>query len=160
MGIFDQEEGEDKKVLKELEQQEIDLLLEKGLEFKTGGKTYLIRPLTGGTLLALADQFIKLDINEAEIESGEFDRVWAEQKRAARKNWKICAKIVAIAVLQSRWKIKLLGWWYARKFLWTLTSNDLLRLTGIIMKMGRLQDFCVSIVLLRENRITAPTTIE
>ena len=144
------------------EARELAVLLDKGFEFQVRKKKYLIKQPYLGTLDYLAEQFLKLDVNREILESGEGREIFDEQKRmlVERKNTRIAARIVSIAVLNSRWKITFLTWFYARMFRWSVTSSDLMKLTGIILRASNLQDFSTSIALMSVNRTTAPRAIE
>lgn len=155
--MFEEDEINAKKV----EKQELDILLEKGLEFTAGGKKYTIKQPYLGTLDYIAEQLLKLHVNREILSSEDPMEIFAEQKRMIRPNAKICARIVAIAVLNSRWKIKFLAGLYARRFYWTVTPEDMMKLTNIILKACNLADFTSSIALLSATeRTTAPQAIE
>ncbi|MDQ6482336.1 hypothetical protein [Dyadobacter sp. LHD-138] len=151
------EEDFDYKAAEHREQQ---VLLDKGLEFTADGKTYTIGQPYLGTLDSLAEEFLKLDMNSDLLDSTDVIGVFGEQKRMIKPNARRCARIVAISVLNSFWKIKLLTWYYTFKFYWTVKPDDLMKLTNIILRASNLQDFTNSIALMSVNRTTAPQAIE
>lgn len=144
----------------EAEQNELDILLDKGMIFKIGKKSYLIKQPYLGTLDYLADQFLKLDIEKAQLIADSPQEVFNEQKRALKPNLITCARIVAIATLNSRWKIKFLTWFYTKYFLWNITPSSLAKLTEVVLKASNLPAFTNSIILMSINRTTAPAMIE
>jgi len=139
---------------------ETEILLNKGMVFEAGGKKYLIKQPFLGTLDYLSAEYLKLDINIPVLDSQEFKDIYEEQKRSIHPNVKTAARIVAIAVLNSKWKIKFLTSWYARLFLWSITPADLFKLANIVMRASNLRDFTSSIALMSINRTTAPQAIE
>jgi hypothetical protein len=144
----------------EAEERELEILLDKGMIFKVGKKTFHIKQPFLGTLDYLSEQFIKLDINKAQLIADSPQEVFEEQKRILRPNVVICARIVALAVLNSRWKIKFLTWFYTKYFLWRITPSTLAKLTNMVLKASNLPDFTNSIILMSINRTTAPAVIE
>ncbi len=157
--MFEENEDFDARAAEAREQA---VLLNKGFEFEVRGKKYLIKQPYLGTLDYLAEQFLKLDVNREILESGKGQEIFDEQKRMLldKKNTRIAAKIVAIAVMNSWWKINILAPFYARYFKWAINSQDLMKLTGIILRASNLQDFSTSIALMSVNRTTAPRAIE
>lgn len=143
------------------EQAELNILLERGLEFKAKGKKYIIQQPTLGTLDYLAEQLLNLKIDKSKLESDDPMEIFAEQKRMIKPNAKVLSRIVAIAVLNSKWKIRFLTGIYARRFYWSVTPGDMMKLTNIILKASNLSDFTSSIALLSATqRTTAPQAIE
>lgn len=144
----------------EAEQNEINLLLDKGMFYTLEGKKYLFKPPRLGTMIHLAEEFIKLDYNKAQLLSGSPGDGFAEQKRMILPNAVICARIIAVAYLRDGWRLRLLKWYYTRKFLKKITSKDLAALTEIILKSVNLPDFTNSIIMMSTTRVTAPEMIE
>lgn len=142
------------------EAREQQILLDKGITFKAGKKEYLIEQPYLGTLDYLAAELLRFELDRDKLSSDKPMEVFEEQKRMVAPNARRCARIVAIAVLNSKWKIKLLTWYYAQKFLWSIKPSDLMKLTSIILKASNLSDFSASIALLSVNRTTAPQAIE
>ncbi|MCF2498402.1 hypothetical protein [Dyadobacter chenhuakuii] len=142
------------------EAREQQVLLDKGITFKAGKEEYLIEQPYLGTLDYLAEEFLKLDVQIKQLESKQSFEIFEEQKRMVGPNARRCARIVAIAVLNSKWKIMFLTEYYAQKFLWSVKPSDLMKLTSIILKASNLSDFSASIALLSVSRTTAPQAIE
>lgn len=154
------EEFESESAAREAEAREQQILLGRGFEFVVGKRKYTIRQPYLGTLDHLAEQFLKLDLNKEKLQSEDPMEIFGEQKRLVRPNASILARIVAIAALNSFWKIKLLVPIYTLYFRWNITPEDLMKLTGIVIRASNLQDFTASIALLSVNRTTAPKAIE
>ena len=142
------------------EAREQQILLDKGITFTAGEKEYLIEQPYLGTLDYLAVELLRLDVDLKKLESKLGMEIFEEQKRVVAPNARRCARIVAIAVLNSKWKIRFLTEFYAQKFLWSVRPSDLMKLTSIILKASNLSDFSASIALLSVNRTTAPQAIE
>lgn len=143
------------------EREQLRILLDEGLDFEADGKKYHIQQPYLGTLDYLSREFLNLSINRDLLgEHANYMQIFDEQKRMASVNVKTCARIVAIAVLNSKWKIKLLTPWYAQMFLWSVKPDDLMKLTNIILQSMNLRDFTSSIALLSINRTTIPQAME
>src|SRR5215217_106458 len=144
------------------ERDQLKILLDEGLEFEAGGKTYLIQQPYLGTLDYLSLEFLKLDIDKEILGSEHASHLqrFEESKQVVRKNAKIASRIVAIAVLNSRWKIKFLTPFSASIFLWKIKPDTLLKLTNIILQSMNLEDFTSSIALLSTSRTTIPQAME
>jgi hypothetical protein len=149
---------------KKAEQSELDLLLEKGMVFKVPKRSILryfskekerlftIKHLYAGTLDRLSNEAIKIDYNLESIKAQPI----LEGKRLAARHTRTVARIVAIAVLNGRWKIKLFTRPLLRYFCWRLTSKKLKELASIIVMMGNYEDFISSIILMSATRTTVP----
>jgi hypothetical protein len=148
---------------------EIDTLLERGLSFtipkrslfKRFGKperTFIIQQPFLGTLDRLSEQFIQMDFSEEFLQQAGMP----EAKRILAINTRRCATVVAIAVLNSQWKIKLLTPFLASYLLWRVTPHKLAQLALMITQISNLGDFINSIRLLSVNltRTTAPARME
>lgn len=160
-----------------LEAAEQQILLEKGFEFTLDKNTYRIAQPVLRQLDKLAEQFLKLDINKAIIqpENGDIDamKLFEEQKRIISPNIKICARIIAISCVdhkrpngRSNWlkdiKEKYLIEKYYRRFLRSITPDDLYRITNVILRAMNLAPFTNSIALMSipTIRTTAPKAME
>lgn len=149
------------------EQNELDLLIGRGVDFKVPSRSVLrylgtkervfkIRQPFLGTLDRLSAQFIKLDLDEKALQEDPI----AESKRLQARNAKRCARIAAIAILNNRLGIlflsRLLGWY----LLWRMTPRKLYELAYVINLMSNMADFTNSIRLMFPARTTAPSRIE
>jgi hypothetical protein len=154
----------------EREKKELDLLIESGVSFKVPKRSFLkhfgnkertfeINQLYLGTLDYLSAEYINIDFSEGALSGGE--KVFNEAKRLQSVNSKRCAKIVAIAVLNSRFKIKYFSGIMTNYFLWHITPEKLNKIANIIISISNLSDFISSIRLLSINQTTtAPKLID
>lgn len=138
-----------------LEKIELDRLLDRGVEFELGKRKYILKEFYGGTLDALSAEFIKLELKQTdtEIATQEFNHF-------VNSNTKTWARVIAIAVLNSKWKIKFLTGIMARRILWAYKPSDLKGLVDIIATMCNYKDFIHSSVLIAGIRTTKPKTEE
>lgn len=160
-----------------LEAAEQQILLERGFEFTLDGKKFKVQQPVLAQLDKLAEQFLKLDIDKAIIqpESGDIDamKLFEEQKRIVSPNIKICAKIIAISVVDHKtkggkttWLTNIKEWYlinkYYKRFLRLITPDDLYRITNVILRAMNLAPFTNSIALMSipTIRTTAPKAME
>lgn len=154
--------------LAQAEAAELDGLIENGLKFTVPrrsiwrriGKperTFVIRQPYLGTLDRLSVEFLQMGFDEDMLKADTMN----EARRLTAENANRCARIVAIAVLNSQWKIKWLTGLLARYFRWRITPQKLLNLTVIINQVSNVGDFINSIRFLSATpRTTAPSRIE
>lgn len=140
----------------DLEANEAASLVEKGVKFTVGKSEYEIKEFYAGTLDILANIFIEMQFDEEKLSENPI----AESKYITKKSAKLCAKALAIAVLNNRWKIKWLTPFLAKKFLWTITPTRLMKASIIIAQMSNFGDFINSIRLIAGSRTTKPNPIE
>lgn len=154
---------------KKLEKNELDLLIEKGVRFKVK-KTSLLQYFGKkerefeifqpylGTLDYLSAQYLKLDYSAQKLANENWLN---ESKRLQAAHSKTCANIVAIAVLNSKWKIKLFYKFLANYFFWHLKPDKLSKIAEIILQMSNISDFTNSIRLMSiMETTTAPKLID
>lgn len=149
-----------------IERAELDILLSAGMSFSVPKRSllryigkpersFLIAPLFHGTLNYLSREFVDMNFSEEAIQENAF----AEAKRLMAHNARRAARVVAIAVLNSGWKIRWLSGLYSWYFLWHTTPKMLLQLTLKIQEASNLGDFTNSIRYLSVVARTAtPTT--
>lgn len=147
---------------------ELDGLIEKGLSFtvprrsiwRRFGKperTFVIQQPYLGTLDRLSVEFLKMGFDQTALEADPMN----EARRLTAENANRCARIVAIAVLNSRWKIKWLTGLLAYYLRWRITPQKMLNLTMLINQISNVADFINSIRFLSATpRTTAPNRIE
>jgi len=150
------------------EKAELDTLIEQGMTFEVpkrsllrfigkSKRTFLISQPYLGTLDRLSAEFIQMSFSEDKLKADPI----GESKRLMHQNARRCAKVVAIAILNSSWKIRLLSGLLARYLLWRITPQQLFNLTMIINRISNMADFTNSIRFLSiSNRTTAPGLIE
>lgn len=141
---------------KEQEQNEIDILLDKGMSFKVGNRTFIMQQPYYGTLDYLADIFVKIEVD---YEALNKDGV-SEGKRMAGRYTKLCAEAIAVSVLRTKWKIRLFRRSLTRYILWNVTPSVMHELARRLNASLNLGDFIHSTVLMSATRITMPTTVE
>lgn len=140
----------------EAEQNEIDTLIDRGMEFKVGKRSFVIHQPYYGTLDHLANIFIKMEVNMDKLdEDGAL-----EAKKMAAKYSKLCAEAVAVAVLRTKWRIRLFKRPLAQYFYWHITPRTMRELARRINAMLNMLDFTHSIVSMSATRTTMPETME
>ena len=144
---------------------ELDLLLDRGTVFKVTKTSWLsklskkkereffIKQPYLGTLDILSGLYVSMKVDEGELDKDPM----GESKRLVRRSAKTCAMVVAVAVLNSKWKIKLFAKIYANYFMWHVTPQYMWKLAITINNMSNLSDFTNSIRLMSGARTTAPT---
>ena len=152
----------------EAEKNEIDILIDRGVSFKTPKRSLLrylskkkerefrIKQPYAGTLDILSGIFLKMEFDEEALSADPL----GESKRLAAKSAKLCAKVVAIAVLNDKTMIRLFFRIMTRYFLWRITPSTMLQLALIINQMCNFRDFTSSIRLMSGTRTTKPNPIE
>lgn len=153
-----------------LEKQEINKLLDNGIEFEVDGKKYLIKQPTLGVLHLLSSVFVEMTIDEEKLKNDPI----AASRRMVLESAELCAKAVAIAVLGIRCvrsyghpnffvvkqtRYKLIKRW-TNFFLLHLTPESLANFMLIINQMGNYGDFINSIRWMSGARVTAPSRVE
>lgn len=104
---------------------------------KTRERAFILEQPYLGTLDRLSAEYIRLELDEDAFNENPF----AESKRVVAQNAQRAARIVAIAVLNSHWKIKWLLGIYTRYFLWRINTQKLSELILLIYPMASLVDF-------------------
>lgn len=145
---------------KETEQRELDKLIDRGEVFEVPMKSFLrwfskrkTRRFTiyqpyNGTLDYLADCFIKMEVDEQQLQENPVK----ESNRIVRRSAKIASRTVAIAVLNSKWKINLFANLLTAYFHWRLKPSTLLQLVLTIKLISNYGDFISSIRLMSGTR--------
>lgn len=145
-----------------VETRAIDAMLQRGVKIELPERTLLrylgkktqsftIRQSYLGTLYEISRIALKLDYSEKILEVP-----FTESKQLVVKHVRNMAMIAAIAILNSKWKIRLFSRFLARQLLWSLTPEKLSRLAIVVMQMNNIQDFINSIRLMSAIRLTAP----
>lgn len=143
-----------------LEQEEIDLLKERGFYIKTKflGKeiNWQTKKMSLSRLVDLSDVYIKMQVDENAMYSNDIGDVIAEQFKSVKMNAKKAAEALAIAVSDGFFIRKLVAWHFLRN----INPKELKEYTEKLIKQSDYQNFTVSIILMNGNRITKPTVIE
>lgn len=146
--------------MKQLEQDEIDLLKERGFSIKTkffGKEIYWqTKKMSLSRLVDLSDVYIKMQVDENAMYSDDIGDVIAEQFKSVKSNAKKAAEVLSIAVSDGFFKRKLIAWHFMRN----LSPEELKNYTQKLIKQSDYQNFTLSIILMNGNRITKPTMIE
>ena len=144
------------------EREALNALLDKGIKFeiprrKMFGRErkpryFTIRQPYLGTMDHLAELFLEMNMNEDLIKADPL----AQSRKLAYENSRRMSRVVAIAVLNSYWRIKLFSGILSRYFRWKITPSRLFQLTMIINTISNVGDFTNSIRLLSIVRTTEP----
>lgn len=148
------------------EEKAIDAMLDRGVKisiperslfayFGKKERSFTIRQSYLGTLLEISRVALKLDYDEKAISEAAF----TESKQLAKRHSKNMALIAAIAILNSRWGIRLWKRPLANYLFWRLTPQKLVQLSIVVMQMNNISDFINSIRLMSGVRLTAPKNL-
>lgn len=137
---------------KEIELRAVDTLLHNGMKFKAGWFTFLIKQSYLGTLLHISNIYLKMAIDEEKLSNtayqGSFMLVPENAERVAR--------VIAISVLNSKWKIKFFTRPLAKYLLWKLTPEKLFKVMGMVLILNNTASFTNSIRLIHTFRMMKP----
>ena len=129
-------------------QKAADVLLDNGVYFETEGlfgrnKRWTIRPSKLGTLYEITRLYLRHEIDMDKFELNPMK----EANEITNISAKDYAKVVAIAVLNSRWKIKFFKGILANYFYWKITPKKLLQIMFIVVDANNVLDFINTIKL-------------
>lgn len=139
-----------------LETNEAKSLIESGVEFEVGKRKYKIKEFYAGTLDILSGIFIEMQFDENTLQENPI----GESKLITKKSIRLCAKALAVAVLNNKWKIRLFTPFLANKFLWSITPSRMFKGAVIIAQMSNFGDFINFIRLTAGVRTTKPNPIK
>ncbi len=105
-----------------------------------------------GTLVYIGKAVSKIDIDKDKFEEYPIAEVLGKMP----VNANIMARVIALAVLNSRIKIILFYRMYKRYFLWNVTPEDLRIMTSMVLQQTNIQDFTYSIVSLKGINVISP----
>lgn len=143
---------------------EANVLIEKGMKFtvkkqsflkyfsKTKDRTFVVEQPFLGTLDIISALFLSINFDEKLLE----ENFLSSSKEIVSRSVKTCALVVAVAVLNSQFKIKLFSKLLAQYLLWRMRPSDLMKMSIIIHKINNYGDFINSIRLMSTIRTTAP----
>lgn len=144
------------------ESKAVDTLLSKGVTFEIDSRglrkyirkkhTYKLHQAYLGTLLILSKYYLKVGFDENKLT--ENPMVTAREIMAV--DTKVMARIAAIGILNSKWKIRLFSRHLANFLLWRLTPKRLSELCLTIVMLNNTGDFINSIRLMSALRMTQP----
>jgi hypothetical protein len=136
-----------------IESQAADTLLEKGLKFKVGMLRFTIKQSYLGTLIQISKYVTQIKLNDLQISgSGNVSTAYAN----VPENAVLLARIIAIAVLNGKLKIKLFSGLLSRFLIWRLNPERLLSLISVVIVLNNAGAFMNSIRLIHTLRMTAP----
>lgn len=161
---------------KQLETREIDILIQKGIEFEVveqrrvrgSWKTffrprwveithkYHIKEPPLGVLDLLSSEYIQLEHSEQELKQNPL----ATSKRLVREHAMRVSRIIAIAILGSKSRDKRTVRRLANLMYRSVTPSKLAQLTEIINIMGNYWSFTSSIRSMSSARTTKPSLVE
>lgn len=149
--------------MENVEEKTVDVLLNEGIDITIKKRSVLrfigkkqrafrIRQSYLGTVYAISKIAISMDFDETLIQKDPF----FESKVLAEKHIKAMALVIAIAILNSKLKIRLFKNILASYLLWHLTPEELSKLVMFIAELNNYSDFMSSIRSVRGWRITQP----
>lgn len=144
----------------------VEALLNNGVKFEIDARglagifrkkhTFLLKQAYLGTLLLLSKYYLKVGFDEQKLT----DDPLGASRLEITKSAKTLAKIAAIGMLNSKWKIRLFARPLAKWLLWRLTPQKLYELSMTIVVLNNTGDFMNSIRLMSALRVTAPKETE
>lgn len=141
----------------------IETLLDKGVTFKLPTRGLLrffkpnhefhLRQAYLGTLLLLSKYYLKTGLDEAKLAENPL----TEARQVVARSAGHMARIAAIGILNSKWKIRLFGRFFAKWLLWRLTPKTLYELSMTVVMLNNTGDFLNTIRLTAGLTLTQPT---
>jgi len=130
----------------------IDTLLQNGIIVDIGKRKFTISQSYLGTIFTISHIAITMGIDEEKIK----DNPIGESRDIAVSHAKKMARIVAIAILNNKWKIRLFESVLANFLFWKLTPGELRNISETVMTLNNMGDFMNSIRLISGRRMTEP----
>lgn len=135
--------------------QATNTLLHEGIKFKAGVFRWTIKQSYLGTLLHISKVYAELLYDEERLKDSPVSGGYA----LVPENAKRMARIIAIAVLNSKWKIMLFAPILTAYFLWNVKPDKLLSLISVLLVLNNVADFTHSIRLIHALRMMKPKEI-
>lgn len=146
--------------IKQLEIQEIDLILGNGQKIKSGDRDLTIQKMSLGRILSFSKIAIQMNLDEDGINSENIGDIAKMQFNAVVDNAEKCAEIIAIATNKDYRNEKELGTQIVL-IMDEMTPTELLSATIAIFKTADLANFMTSIFLMNgANRPTQAMKVE
>lgn len=149
------------------EQEELKLMLSKGVEIKVKTKSFLsrlfrkqeriftIKPLFNGTLLELSYEFSKMEFSQERLQEDGLNEV-----KRLMQHTQVLSNIIAIAILNNKLKIRLFKGILSRYLMWRLTPSETEKITTTIHFLMDLEGFTSSIRLNAIHKAMSPNLME
>lgn len=148
-------ENTEEKAVNVLLNEGIDITIKKRSLLRFLGKkerAFKITPSYLGTVYAISKIAIEMNFEETLIQKDPF----FESKVLAEKHVKALSLVIAIAILNSKWKIWMFKKLLSIYLLWRLTPSELSKLVIYVSELNNYADFMNSIRSVRGWRITQP----
>ena len=134
----------------------ISFEVKRSFPFHKSKREFVIRQSYLGTLLHLSKLYASLGLN-AETLTGED---WLIEAKSSFRHSRTLAKVVAVAWLNSKWKIRLFSGYYTNYFLWKLKPEMMANLARVIvLELNDTVNFLTSIKFLTVERLTKPKSL-
>ena len=130
----------------------LNLTVDRTGLFRRKPRAFHIKQLFLGTMDLVSEAFAKMEIDEVALAEDPI----AEGRRLEHLHAREMARIVALAVLNDKWKIRLFARFYTSYFLWRINPSKLYQLAMIINTLSNTPDFVNSIRLLSIVRTAPP----
>lgn len=133
--------------------QAVDTLLDEGIYFEVertglfrifGKKRFIIKPSKLGTLFMISKITVMSELNANDFEQNPIGRAHETIVKASKGY----AKVLAIAVLNSRWKIMLFSSILGNYFFWKVSTGKLLQLMQAVVNANNILAFMSTIRLM------------
>ncbi|WP_079242591.1 hypothetical protein [Chryseobacterium indologenes] len=153
--------SEEEKII--AEEKELKVANQIGFTVKTSfwGKeiAWKVKKIPLKVMFAQSYRFFKLKVSQ-EKQENDFQEILNSQFNSVADNAKICAEIIAITILGTKWNN-----WLFRKLLTehifnNINSRELLEFTQNVLALNDYQSFTISTTLLSAVRVTNPMKVE
>lgn len=105
-----------------------------------------------GTLLHISRIFLEISLDEKKL--GE--NAYQESYMLVPENAKRAAKLISLAVLNSKWKIRLFSGLLTNYFIWRITPSKLFQIMLLVLTISNTASFTNSIRLIQSLRMMKP----
>lgn len=136
----------------QIEKNAVETLLESGMTFKAGMVTFRVKQSYLGTLMYASKIYLEIALDEEQLKNKALVGTYMNVPENAIRT----AKFVAIAILNSPWKIALFTGILSRYLLWTVTPEKLYQLMSMILILNNTTSFTNSIRLMHAFRMMMP----
>ena len=154
--------SEEEKII--AEEKELKVLNEFAFDVKTkifGKKiTWKVNKVPLAIMFRQSQLFFRLKTHQDRMQSNDISEILNAQFNSVADNAKLCAEIIAVTILGSRWKIRLFKKLLTEHLYENIDSKDLLEFTQNVLALNDYQSFMTSTTLLSAVRVTNPMTVE